>query len=232
MDGLKNSIFLIIIMIAVSSCGLFKPVSNSSNVSGENVTKKSEDSRFLNNISTEGKTGSSSTSIEAPTKDIPVSSNSLFPSGIEQGEQMQFKYAIRMNVEVESINNLALYQYIESWWATPYRMGGSTHNGIDCSAFVQMLMSTVYGVDIPRTAREQKQMTASISSKELKEGDLVFFNTRGGISHVGVYLRNNKFVHAATSGGVMISDLDDPYWSHRYRGAGRVTHDQTITSTH
>jgi murein DD-endopeptidase / murein LD-carboxypeptidase len=55
----------------------------------------------------------------------------------------------------------------------------------------------------------------------LKEGDLVFFNTTGGVSHVGVYLQNNKFVHASTSGGVMISDLDESYWAKRFIGIGR-----------
>jgi lipoprotein Spr len=56
----------------------------------------------------------------------------------------------------------------------------------------------------------------------LREGDLLFYNTRGGISHVGIYLQNNKFVHAASSGGVMISDIFDPYWMKRFMGVGRV----------
>jgi murein DD-endopeptidase / murein LD-carboxypeptidase len=56
----------------------------------------------------------------------------------------------------------------------------------------------------------------------LKEGDLLFYNTRGGISHVGIYLQNNKFVHAASSEGVMISDIFDPYWMKRFMGVGRV----------
>ncbi len=74
---------------------------------------------------------------------------------------------------------------------------------------------------MPRTAREQFKATHQISRTELKEGDLVFFNTSGGVSHVGIYLQNNKFVHAASSAGVMISDLYDNYWSSKFLGAGR-----------
>lgn len=142
---------------------------------------------------------------------------------IEYGDVMQFKYAIRMDVEVERLANAELYKFIESWWATPYRMGGSTRKGVDCSAFTQTLLSVIYNVQLPRTAHEQKQYCMSIEPEQLKEGDLVFFNTRGrGISHVGVYLHDNKFVHAATSNGVMISSLNENYWSKRYAGAGRV----------
>ncbi len=84
-------------------------------------------------------------------------------------------------------------------------------------------MRDVYAVNIPRTAREQFENSEHIKTKKLQEGDLVFFkNPRGAISHVGVYVTNNKFVHASVSNGVMISDLDDPYWKQRYKGAGRV----------
>jgi lipoprotein Spr len=101
-------------------------------------------------------------------------------------------------------------------------MGGSTKEGIDCSAFVNTLMLSVYAINLPRTSKEQYEAAVKINDDELSEGDLVFFNTKGGISHVGIYLANNKFVHASTSGGVMISDLNEAYWKARYKGAGRV----------
>ena len=84
------------------------------------------------------------------------------------------------------------------------------------------LLSTVYGVVMPRTAREQFNRSSKILRNEIKEGDLVFFNTRGGVSHVGVYLANDYFVHASVSSGVTISNLNDSYYSRKYIGAGRV----------
>lgn len=83
-------------------------------------------------------------------------------------------------------------------------------------------MDSVYDVSLPRTARSQYYMGTRIRRNQLTQGDLVFFNTTGGISHVGVYLANNKFVHASASSGVMISDLEDVYFKRRYAGAARV----------
>ena len=156
----------------------------------------------------------------------------MFPAfTIEQGGPLQFKYAIKMDVEVERLVNRDLYKFIESWWGTPYRMGGGTQKGVDCSAFTQTLMSVIYGMQIPRTAREQKIFSTVIDKDELREGDLVFFNTRGrGVSHVGIYLQDNKFVHAASSGGVMISSLNETYWHKRLISAGRVVDDQTAAA--
>ncbi len=144
--------------------------------------------------------------------------------GMDGFSPLQFKYAMRMDVPVENVDHLPLYNFIEEWWGTPYRLGGNSRNGIDCSAFVQTLMLGVFSLQLPRTSREQKTYAQQIDDAERKEGDLVFFsNSRSGtITHVGIYLHNNKFVHASTSSGVMISDLTDDYWSKRYRGAGRV----------
>ncbi len=134
----------------------------------------------------------------------------------------EFKYAIMMDVEVEALTNQALYSFIDYWYGTRYRMGGTTKKGIDCSAFSGTLLSTIFSFNIPRTAREQYKICERINKDELLAGDLVFFNTRGGVSHVGVYLTNNHFVHSSSSKGVKISSLDDSYYCRKFIGGGRV----------
>jgi lipoprotein Spr len=101
-------------------------------------------------------------------------------------------------------------------------MGGTTKKGIDCSAFSGTLLSSVYSFDVPRTAREQYKICQIINQDELMAGDLVFFNTRGGVSHVGVYLTDNNFVHSSSSQGVMISSLTDNYYAKKFISGGRV----------
>lgn len=144
---------------------------------------------------------------------------------VEMLVTQQFKYAILLDIPVEDIANNKLIQYIDSWYGTPYRYGGNDKNGIDCSAFVQTFMQYIYGIALARISAEQYRQSKRIDKEDLEEGDLVFFITRGrraGVSHVGIYLCNNKFVHASTSGGVMISDLAEPYYQQHYSGAGRV----------
>ncbi|GAO44346.1 C40 family peptidase [Flavihumibacter petaseus] len=148
--------------------------------------------------------------------------NSYAASGnIESSTALQFKYAILLDENVENLNNIVLLQYIDDWYGTKYRYGGSTRQGIDCSAFVNQLSSAVFGKTLPRTSREQFDQSQKIPLEYLQTGDLVFFNTRGGVSHVGVYLLHNKFVHASTSSGVVISDLNEEYYKRRLVGAGR-----------
>ena len=135
---------------------------------------------------------------------------------------LQFKYAQLLDTEIESLSNLALFQFIEEWWNTKYRYGGNNKKGIDCSALTGLLLSSVYAISLPRTAREQYAVSKKITKQELSEGDLVFFNTRGGVSHVGVYLCNDFFVHASVASGVTISSLNEPYYSRKFIGAGRT----------
>jgi hypothetical protein len=155
----------------------------------------------------------------ASKKDI--NTLNLAPLSIERAQALQFKYALLMDVEVELIKNLNLFRLIDDWYGTRYILGGNNKSGIDCSALMQVLFTSLYGIALPRTAKEQFDFTRRISRTDLREGDLVFFNTRGGVSHVGMYLANNKFVHASTN-GVMISSLFDDYYAKRFIGVGRV----------
>ena len=142
--------------------------------------------------------------------------------GIENCSSLQFKYAQILNMDVEAITNYTLYNFIEEWWGTAYRYGGATKKGIDCSAFSGTLLHEVYGFVASRTARSQYDACEKIEKENLQEGDLVFFNTRRGVSHVGVYLRNGYFTHSSTGQGVTISSLDDAYYSKKFIGGGRV----------
>lgn len=117
----------------------------------------------------------------------------------------------------------------QTYLGTPYRYGGMTRNGIDCSAFVLSVFGSVTGMNLPRVAASQAQEGEKIEKDKLQKGDLVFFSHqgRGRISHVGIVEEVSpegdvKFIHAATSRGVMISSLNDSYWGPRYRFAKRV----------
>ena len=104
----------------------------------------------------------------------------------------------------------------------PYRLGGTTVRGIDCSSYVRK-MYEFFDIALPRTAREQSTIGVSIEREELEEGDLVFFQTRRPIGHVGIYIGNNEFVHASRRSKVVrIDSLDVPYFQKRFRRAVRV----------
>ena len=134
---------------------------------------------------------------------------------------LKFKYAQILNRDVESLTNTSLFSFIDDWWGTRYRFGGTGRKGIDCSSFTGLLLNSVFGVSMPRTARDQYAACTKVSRDEMEEGDLVFFNTRGGVSHVGVYLGEGYFVHASCSSGVTISNLSEKYYNKRFIAGGR-----------
>lgn len=105
---------------------------------------------------------------------------------------------------------------------SPYSYGGTSSAGFDCSGFTQRVFSDS-GSSLPRTTGAQFGVGASVDKGSLQAGDLVFFNTNGkSVSHVGIYIGSNNFIHASSSRGVMISSIYDPhYWGSRYIGARR-----------
>jgi cell wall-associated NlpC family hydrolase len=233
---LKQVSIYSLLIVLLASCSSLKTAftgnRQSAPVTSSNTVKK--ETKFLNQIdvpveSTTSRSGDKDVTVSSKKETEPVREKT-YRKNDENLTALQVKYAVLLNTQAEEVKNAKMFEFIDDWYGTPYRLGGTTKKGVDCSAFTQFLFTSVYGLSIPRTAREQYNLTSRISRTQLKEGDLIFFNTRGGISHVGVYLQNNKFVHASTSGGVMISDVFDEYWARKFVGVGRLKNKESIAS--
>ncbi|MEX0680430.1 MAG: NlpC/P60 family protein [Balneolales bacterium] len=116
-----------------------------------------------------------------------------------------------------------LLQNFQRWEGTPYRLGGDSRNGVDCSAFVQIVLQDAFGITIPRTTREQLAYGQRVPLRSARLGDLVFFQTGRTTYHVGILMRGDFFMHASTSRGVTIDRLREPYWQNRMVQVRRVT---------
>ena len=229
----KQLIYCLLSIVLLSSCSHLKKLTSKDNSSVRKPSKKtsSENITYLDMSVNPGQVNNSNSrpsvsyKMRKQQRDTYNANLTKLASSqsIERADWLQLKYAIVLDVTVETLANVSLLKLIDEWWGTGYCMGGSTKNCVDCSAFTQMIMQNVYNVTVPRTAQEQYNSSQQINLEDLNEGDLVFFNTTSNrdITHVGIYLLNNKFVHAASSGGVMVSDLNDTYWKPRYKGAGR-----------
>jgi cell wall-associated NlpC family hydrolase len=115
-----------------------------------------------------------------------------------------------------------LLQTAAQYVGVPYMFGGNTPNGFDCSGFTRYVFARV-GISLPRMADEQYDLGQPVNKGRLQPGDLVYFTTyTSGVSHVGIYLGDGKFISATSSRGVAIAHMDDSYWGPRYIGARRV----------
>lgn len=125
----------------------------------------------------------------------------------------------------DSITVIAeLNDQLRTWHGTPYRYGGMSRRGVDCSAFVLMTFRDRFALRLPRQTREQAEIGTRIDKDELLPGDLVFFKTGSGENglHVGIYDTDNQFIHASTSQGVVKSSLDNVYWNKKFWQARRI----------
>ncbi|WP_347157348.1 C40 family peptidase [Pontibacter chitinilyticus] len=133
-------------------------------------------------------------------------------------------YSRRLGLRFQTDKNKHLIETVTKWLGTPYRYGSSSRKGTDCSGFVSRIYRDVYGIDLSRSSRSMFQDVRHVKRSKMRTGDLVFFrrSPKEPIFHVGIYLKNNKFVHSASNGGVRVSSLDESFYRTNFYAAGRV----------
>ncbi|RPD46334.1 hypothetical protein DNI29_15145 [Hymenobacter sediminis] len=136
------------------------------------------------------------------------------------------KAAHRLGIDASYTEDKSLLETVVSWLGTPYRYGSNSKSGTDCSGFVTRVFKEAYGITLQRSSRSMFSSVKHVQKDEMQTGDLVFFRRGPGqpIYHVGIYLKDGKFVHSATNGGVMVSSLNQAYYSRNFYAAGRVEH--------
>lgn len=134
------------------------------------------------------------------------------------------KASVRLGIDLSLKDNHSLYLEADKWLGTPYLANGLSKNGVDCSGFTFLLYQKVFRIKLPRSTKELEQKCRKITQSHLKEGDLVFFTSEQStqrVAHVGIYLKDKKFIHASTSKGVIVSCLDEEYYSKHWYSGGR-----------
>lgn len=132
-------------------------------------------------------------------------------------------YAQTLGLHLAFNENKDLLRTVTDWIGAPYSYGNNSRRGTDCSGFVTRVFREVYGITLQRSSRSMFSTTKRVIKSEMQTGDLVFFRRgRGPIYHVGIYLKDGKFAHSATKGGVMVSSLNQPYYHRNFYAAGRV----------
>jgi len=129
----------------------------------------------------------------------------------------------RYSASDEYAVRFALYDQFGQWRGVPYRMGGLSKSGVDCSGLVYLTFRDQFNIQLPRNTKELAKVGATIKANNRKSGDLVLFRINRKLNHVGIYLEDDRFMHTSTKQGVMISSLNDPYWENRYWKTVRPT---------
>lgn len=125
--------------------------------------------------------------------------------------------------DAETVEATPLASIVDSVYGTPYKYGGTSMSGFDCSGFTRYVFSQM-GIKLARVSTAQYKQGTPVPKSELQAGDLVFFETMGGgkVSHVGIYVGDGEFAHASSSKGIRIDKLSNNYYQNRYVGAKRI----------
>lgn len=149
--------------------------------------------------------------------------STLRRAGHEADRDFYRTYSKKMGVSFNGTEEKELIRAAAGWLGVPYRYGGQSRKGVDCSALVGNLYREAYGVTLPRSSSMMAKQAKRVKRRNLACGDLLFFTIADKkVSHMGMYLANDKFLHASTSRGVSVASLSDKYWSKYFSGAGRI----------
>lgn len=135
------------------------------------------------------------------------------------------KISNKDNKSSKKIKNKEVIKEAKKWLGTKYKYGGHSQKGTDCSGLVMEIYLSVFNIKLPRSSKEQHSFCIEIKKSQLDVGDLVFFATgksKKTVSHVGLYIGNNEFIHSSSSKGVIISNLEQSYYKRTYHSSGRV----------
>ena len=131
------------------------------------------------------------------------------------------KYEEKLGISLPETSNIEFIKVIVPWLGSPYKYGGNSINGTDCSGFVSSIFSSFFKIELDRTSLLIFQNARKINKSEVKEGDLVFFKTDGKkVSHVGITMTPNQFIHASSKKGVVVNSLNEPYYSKNFVAFG------------
>lgn len=139
---------------------------------------------------------------------------------------------VALGMDIHREDNHQLYLESARWMGVPYRYGGSGKHGTDCSGLTHSIYKKVYRITLPRSTNGQLNICRQIKKRALQEGDLVFFHgtrSKRAPTHVGIYLKDGKFIHASLSEGVIISSLDENYYRKSWLSGGRVQEKAKVT---
>jgi len=226
---IKKSFVLLIIVIAILTLSGCSGTSSSLRYNNDNQNEKSQENTDTRYVSQNNPSDDTSIVFE---EEIPEYQD---PSDLPEDESTIDLTALMKNLDQKSSGSDAealistkreiMLMEIIKYINTPYKFGGNSLNGIDCSAFTQNVYQSSWMLTLNRSAREQYQQGIVINERsDLIFGDLVFFNTRKRVKpgHVGIYIGDNLFAHASSKSGVTISSLDHDYYNKRYMGARRI----------
>ena len=230
MNNIPKNIYpflLLIILILISACSSSNTVRFGKKTEDEESKKSSvrftsEDDSLIVDLNLDLKDPS----------DLPEEEPEVQVSSLLGTENRNENYDVP-GFDYTTIKEKMLMEIIK-YLDTPYKYGGTTKDGIDCSAFTQVLFKDVFNVNLERSARLQFTQGKEIPGKDqLQFGDLVFFNTRKRVKpgHVGIFIGENLFAHASSEKGVTISSIDYDYYSKRYMGARRFENDGVSDKT-